>query len=645
MAGNGSVAGGGELPGNSTSLTKFGRAVASTASTLMQSQYGDLSGTAYQQTMTDLARRPQFQKRMFSFASRRTPVAVVKERSKTAIEYHALTAIPEELLRDVPAADNNFSLYQGFEALRATDDDAPPESDMLLLADSESGSATGGGRSGAGAASFGPLPETPKELRTEQERISRKLDLLEIRKDLASNEIREIDARIERLQKQRLIVFDRVADLEYEELQLEQRAQQVVNALADVDEAEQEEDGSTTQIEADKTPEPGVHDVTPPLRESPVDGSATGGGGLLSESIYGKLQQAESANAAGTPTKNKKGTSRLRRRSISRRKTMPTLQQFYVPGKEIRTIDAHADSVTCLDFDIPFGTAVSASLDDTVTVWDLSRGASIGSLAGHNASVQCIQMDNNIVATGSADATVKLWDIANSSEPLLETFAAHLGEVTALNFHGTTLVSGSSDKTIRQWDMATGRCVQTLDVLWAAAQSSIGGDADDSRWRRQSALVGADRPADFVGALQVFDAALATGTADGVVRLWDLRTGQVHRTLVGHTGAVTCLQFDDAHLVTGSLDRSIRVWDLRTGTISDAYAYDSGITSLHFDARRIVCSNGDNTAKIYDRALEKHSTVGAGENDPSAAVINYVRAREGYLVEGRQDGKIGVWAC
>lgn len=38
-----------------------------------------------------------------------------------------------------------------------------------------------------------------------------------------------------------------------------------------------------------------------------------------------------------------------------------------------------------------------------------------------------------------------------------------------------------------------------------------------------------------------------------------VRSGQVHRSLVGHTGPVTALQFDDTYLVTGSLDRSIRV--------------------------------------------------------------------------------------
>lgn len=38
-----------------------------------------------------------------------------------------------------------------------------------------------------------------------------------------------------------------------------------------------------------------------------------------------------------------------------------------------------------------------------------------------------------------------------------------------------------------------------------------------------------------------------------------VRTGQAHRTLVGHTAPVSCLQFDEYHLVSGSLDKSVRV--------------------------------------------------------------------------------------
>ena len=138
----------------------------------------------------------------------------------------------------------------------------------------------------------------------------------------------------------------------------------------------------------------------------------------------------------------------------------------------------------------------------------------------------------------------------------LFSLESHVDEVTALHFRGDTLVSGSADKTLRQWDLVKGRCVQTLDVLWAAAQATAT-NTSQSTWRQTGRS--ADSSADFVGAIQVFDAALACGTADGMVRLWDLRSGQVHRSLVGHTGPVTALQFDDVHLVTGSADRSIRV--------------------------------------------------------------------------------------
>lgn len=38
-----------------------------------------------------------------------------------------------------------------------------------------------------------------------------------------------------------------------------------------------------------------------------------------------------------------------------------------------------------------------------------------------------------------------------------------------------------------------------------------------------------------------------------------VRTGQSHRTLTGHTGAINVLQFDETNVVTGSTDKTIRV--------------------------------------------------------------------------------------
>jgi division protein 1 len=268
---------------------------------------------------------------------------------------------------------------------------------------------------------------------------------------------------------------------------------------------------------------------------------------------------------------------------------MPILHEHFEPGSLIKEIEAHTDMITAIDFDYPFGTMVSAALDDTVRVWDMNVGRCSGFLEGHHASVRCLQVEDNIVATGSMDASVKLWDLSrarpttrdgrlnkherdqeegehhhkspvppssNLEDCNVFSLEAHVDEVTALHFKGDTLISGSADKTLRQWDLVKGRCVQTLDVLWASAQASSSLSAE-SDWRPSGRIP--DASADFVGAVQCFDAALACGTADGMVRLWDLRSGQVHRSLVGHTGPVTCLQFDDIHLVTGSLDRSIRV--------------------------------------------------------------------------------------
>lgn len=302
---------------------------------------------------------------------------------------------------------------------------------------------------------------------------------------------------------------------------------------------------------------------------------------FMSESIYEKLPSASS-----TPTKPK-------RHKTIRRKSMPILHEHFEPGSMIREIQAHSDMITALDFDVPFGTMVTSALDDTVRVWDMNAGRCMGLLEGHTASVRALQVEDNIVATGSMDATIRLWDLSKAryeppnnrinkddeededhlafggdDDPFdppvgtmidcpLFTLEAHVDEVTALHFRGDTLISGSADKTLRQWDLEKGRCVQTLDVMWAAAQASATMGSSEGTWRQTGRV--ADSSADFVGAVQVFDAALACGTADGMVRLWDLRSGQVHRSLVGHTGPVTCLQFDDVHLVTGSLDRSIRV--------------------------------------------------------------------------------------
>ena len=59
--------------------------------------------------------------------------------------------------------------------------------------------------------------------------------------------------------------------------------------------------------------------------------------------------------------------------------------------------------------------------------------------------------DEQIIASGSADKTIKLWHLETGE--LLATFTGHNNIVTALAFtaSGEMLVSGSLDKTIKIW--------------------------------------------------------------------------------------------------------------------------------------------------------------------------------------------------
>ncbi|KAI0010029.1 mitochondrial division protein 1 [Xylariaceae sp. FL0662B] len=634
------------------SIEAFTRKVTTTASHLVAPGTDPHGHPHYQNAMTEVhkhLRRQDMQRSMFSMA-RTTPTDLVRSKFSTSeIQYRALSYLPDDMLQHIPEGDNPYSLFQGFQA------SFPDLSDGSRK---HRRRASRGRRMIEEPSTASDSPHRLHKLKKERSSLMHELEMLGIRKNMASCEIREIDTKIANLNGMRRILIERLAGLEQEEALLEH---DVMDMEGRIEEAQVLLEEAESIAAAADTPSKSDEDDL--VTDQDADE-------FMSKSIYEKLPSASS-----TPSRRKPKTIR--------RKTMPILHEYFDPGFNIQEIKAHTDNVTAIDFDVPFGTMVSASLDDTVKVWDLNAGRCIGMLDGHTASVRALQIEDNILATGSMDATIRLWDLSKAhydpqggqfgrgdedddgmafenpdDQPVdppegsmadcpLFSFESHMDEITALHFRGDYLVSGSADKTIRQWDLVKGRCIQTLDVMWAAAHASASIGTGEGTWRQTSRP--AAHSADFVGALQVFESALACGTADGMVRLWDLRSGQVHRSLVGHTGPVTCLQFDDVHIVTGSLDRSIRIWDLRTGSIFDAYAYDNPITSMMFDSRRIASAAGEDVVKVYDKLESRQWDCGAGvteaEGNRTPAIVDRVRIKDGYMIEGRRDGVLGVWAC
>src|SRR5215212_9911200 len=92
---------------------------------------------------------------------------------------------------------------------------------------------------------------------------------------------------------------------------------------------------------------------------------------------------------------------------------------------------------------------------------------------GHASKVDAMAFDASgaLFASGSADNTVKMWDVASGRE--LRTFAGHRAGVAALSFSrdGKSVASGGNDKSVKVWDVNSGAVRYELPSLPAAIKS------------------------------------------------------------------------------------------------------------------------------------------------------------------------------
>lgn len=74
---------------------------------------------------------------------------------------------------------------------------------------------------------------------------------------------------------------------------------------------------------------------------------------------------------------------------------------------------------------------------------------------------------------------------------------------------------------------------------------------------------------------------------------------------------------------------------------------------MQFDARHIVAAAGEDVVKVYDKTDGRHWDLGAGVSHTAedsmegktTNMIERVRLKDGFLVEGRRSGEVGAWTC
>ncbi|KAL4869265.1 hypothetical protein BDV12DRAFT_196507 [Aspergillus spectabilis] len=140
----------------------------------------------------------------------------------------------------------------------------------------------------------------------------------------------------------------------------------------------------------------------------------------------------------------------------------PRVEENWSP--ELHTLEGHFDWVQSVAFSQDGQLLASGSYDRTIKLWDPATGTLKYTLEGHSGPVQSVtfSQDGQLLASGSSDQTIKLWDPATGT--LKHTLEGHSGWVQSVAFSqdGQLLASGSSDQTIKLWDPATGTLKHTL---------------------------------------------------------------------------------------------------------------------------------------------------------------------------------------
>jgi len=109
----------------------------------------------------------------------------------------------------------------------------------------------------------------------------------------------------------------------------------------------------------------------------------------------------------------------------------------------------------------------SGSEDATTKIWEVAMGTLLHTLAGHSDVVVSVAYspDGKHLASGSMDYTTKIWEVATGT--LLHTLAGHSDVVNSVAYSpdGKQLASGSDDGTIIFIDVATGLTVLSHDIV------------------------------------------------------------------------------------------------------------------------------------------------------------------------------------
>ena len=330
-------------------------------------------------------------------------------------------------------------------------------------------------------------------------------------------------------------------------------------------------------------------------------------------------------------------------------------------GEPVELLAGHTNWIRSLAFDDTSRYLASGSSDGAVRIWDLV-GHEHRCIDAHEMRIWAVTWLGDRVITASQDQTIKVWDAHGGT--LQQVLRGHAARVLALAVGPSgMLLSGGSDGTIRVWSVDSPEPLAVLELGSEIASIAVGSrlaaaastdgriwmlDLSDRDLRTDSVLTPEGSAVNAVR-FSPGEERLVSAHDDGFIRVWDVATGTLLTTLIGHGSRVTSIEFlDSGTLLSGGEDQTVRRWDAQRWQLQDVLIGKANHTwSVSFAddrVRTLISAHEDCSLRLWSpgpdgRWAIRRTLTGHGNR------IWSVRAARGaaFAVSASEDGHARVW--
>jgi len=332
---------------------------------------------------------------------------------------------------------------------------------------------------------------------------------------------------------------------------------------------------------------------------------------------------------------------------------------------DLAALRAHEEAVTSVAFSPDGARIASGSYDETVRIWDVTTGQELIVLRAGATQMHATASspDGRLAASVLDDFAVRVWDAKTGVERTV--LYVGLSPVVSVAFFpdGRHIAVGSEDLTVRVWDMREVEPAVVFrkeDFPWGSREEEMGGKPS-GQWLagmsldgtvrvslvgmgsspKHVALRGLRRPITSV-AFAPNVARIAAASSEGIIRIWDSKSGVMLGSLQGHERRITSVAFspDGRRVVSGSQDMSVRVWDAET--FDEVQLIDEEFVScvaFSPDGRRIAGGAKD-TVRVWDAETGAEQEIFQHEDNVNALAFSLDGRR---IVSGASDETVRVW--